>query len=64
MAVPLRRGEGGKGCAIKEKRSFFFSDCEVPTAIKLEEGALMALPLTKKKVVASLLSGPIYVDRS
>ena len=46
MAEPLRKVGGGKGRAMKE--NYFFSDGEVPTAIKLKGvRALMALPLTK-----------------
>ena len=49
IARPLRGGGGVKGRAIKEKRTFFgtfFSN--VPTAIKLEGGALMARPLREE----------------
>ena len=35
MAVPLRRGGGDKGRAIKEKISFFN---KVPTSLELEGG--------------------------
>ena len=46
IAVPLRRGGGGKGRAINGKKELlfnFFSDGEVQTANKLEGGGDLRL---------------------